>query len=84
MVRKGWGIVEKNQDKIYNLVMDMLTFSKERQPDLEPADLNDTVAEVCELMQARAAELRRRSSSASLAAELPGSRSTPKASTARC
>jgi signal transduction histidine kinase len=56
LVRKGWGIVEKNQDKVYNLVLDMLTFSKERQPTLQRADLNATVAEVCELMQARAAE----------------------------
>jgi two-component system, NtrC family, sensor kinase len=36
--------------------MDMLTFSKERQPVLESADLNETVADVCELMQARAEE----------------------------
>jgi signal transduction histidine kinase/pSer/pThr/pTyr-binding forkhead associated (FHA) protein len=57
LVRKGWGIVEKNQNKIYHLVMDMLTFSKERQPALETAQLNDTVAEVCELMQSRAAEV---------------------------
>src|SRR5205823_11591184 len=27
LVRKGWHVVEKNQNKIYNLVMDMLTFS---------------------------------------------------------
>jgi signal transduction histidine kinase/pSer/pThr/pTyr-binding forkhead associated (FHA) protein len=57
LVRKGWGIVEKNQQKIYHLVMDMLTFSKERQPVLQPADLNQTVADVCELLSARAAEL---------------------------
>jgi signal transduction histidine kinase/pSer/pThr/pTyr-binding forkhead associated (FHA) protein len=56
LVRKGWGIVEKNQNKIYHLVMDMLTFSKERQPALEAASLNETVAEVCELMQARSQE----------------------------
>lgn len=56
LVRKGWNIVEKNQDKIYNLVMDMLTFSKERQPVLEAADLNETVSEVYELMQVRAEE----------------------------
>ncbi|MEX0715320.1 MAG: ATP-binding protein [Planctomycetaceae bacterium] len=56
LVRKGWGIVEKNQNKIYNLVLDMLTFSKERQPVLAQADLDETVGEVCELMQARAAE----------------------------
>jgi signal transduction histidine kinase/pSer/pThr/pTyr-binding forkhead associated (FHA) protein len=56
LVRKGWHVVEKNQNKIYNLVMDMLTFSKERQPIHESASLNDTVADVVELMQSRAAE----------------------------
>jgi two-component system, NtrC family, sensor kinase len=57
-VRKGWAIVEKNQNKIYQLVMDMLAFSKERQPVMQAAALNQTVGEVCELMQARAAECR--------------------------
>jgi signal transduction histidine kinase/pSer/pThr/pTyr-binding forkhead associated (FHA) protein len=57
IVRRGWGIVEKNQAKIYNLVMDMLSFSKDREPALESADLNETVGEVVELMQARATEL---------------------------
>lgn len=56
LVRKGWNIVEKNQGRIYHLVMDMLTFSKERQPVLESADVNETVRDVCELMQARADE----------------------------
>jgi two-component system NtrC family sensor kinase len=57
-VQQGWGIVEKNQNKIYQLVMDMLTFSKERQPVMKVASLNQTVGEVCELMQARAADCR--------------------------
>ena len=56
LIRKGWNIVDKNQDKISNLVMDMLTFSKERQPERVPAQLNQVVVEVIELMQARAAE----------------------------
>jgi signal transduction histidine kinase len=56
LVRKGWDIVEKNQRRISSLVMDMLTFSKEREPDLTPGDLNSTIADVIELMQARAAE----------------------------
>lgn len=56
LVRKGWHIVEKNQNKIYHLVMDMLTFSKERQPVLRRASINDTVGEVVELMQSRAEE----------------------------
>jgi len=57
IVRRGWTIVEKNQAKIYNLVMDMLSFSKDREPALESAELNQTVADVVELMQARAGEL---------------------------
>ncbi|MBV8127537.1 MAG: FHA domain-containing protein [Planctomycetaceae bacterium] len=57
IVRRGWTIVEKNQTKIYNMVMDMLSFSKDREPALEPADLNETVGDVVELMQSRAEEL---------------------------
>ena len=56
IVRRGWTIVEKNQTKIYNLVMDMLSFSKDREPALEPTDLNEVVDEVVELMRSRAAE----------------------------
>ncbi len=57
LVRRGWGIVEKNQAKISSLVMDMLTFSKEREPDMSSAVLNQVVSDVVELMQSRADEL---------------------------
>ncbi len=57
-VRKGWRIVERNQERISNLVMDMLSFSKERQPEMSSGDLCETVDEVVELMQARAREIR--------------------------
>jgi signal transduction histidine kinase len=57
IVRRGWTIVEKNQAKIYNMVMDMLSFSKDREPALEPTDLNQTVDDVVELMQSRAEEV---------------------------
>ena len=56
VTRKGWDIVDRNQNRISALVMDMLTFSKEREPDLVPANINQVIAEVIELMQARAAE----------------------------
>lgn len=58
VVRKGWTIVERNQERISNLVLDMLTFSKEREPDMVPGCLNETVADVVELMQARARDAR--------------------------
>ncbi len=58
IIRRGWGIVEKNQAKIYDLVMDMLTFSKEREPSFQTGQLNSTVADVLELMLARSAEFK--------------------------
>jgi two-component system NtrC family sensor kinase len=56
MVGKGWEFVEKNQERISNLVMDMLTFSKDREPELVPSNLNQVVNDVVELMQSRAQE----------------------------
>jgi signal transduction histidine kinase len=56
-IRKGWSIVERNQERISSLVLDMLTFSKEREPDPRPSDLNHVIAEVVDLMASRAEEL---------------------------
>jgi two-component system NtrC family sensor kinase len=53
-IRRGWDIVEKNQEKISKLVLDMLTFSKEREPDLQPGDVNQVASDVIELMVSRA------------------------------
>jgi signal transduction histidine kinase len=55
-IQKGWRIVERNQDRIYRLVMDMLTYSKERNPVLAPGQLNTQAADVCDLMQKQADE----------------------------
>jgi signal transduction histidine kinase len=56
-LQQGWRMIEKNQEKIYNLVMDMLSFSKEREPSLEDADLNSLIREVLELTSGRAKEV---------------------------
>jgi signal transduction histidine kinase/pSer/pThr/pTyr-binding forkhead associated (FHA) protein len=56
LLRRGWNIVNKNQNKIYSLVMDMLTYSKDREPALETCQLNQVVSEVVELMEPRAAD----------------------------
>lgn len=53
-MQKGWKIVERNQERISGLVMDMLTFSKEREPEPVAAELNDVVEDVIQLMQPRA------------------------------
>lgn len=56
-IRKGWGIVERNQERISALVMDMLTFSKEREPEPRVGDLNELAKDVVELMQVHAGEI---------------------------
>ena len=56
VLRKGWDIVRRNQDKISSLVMDMLTFSKEREPDPLPTDLAALIDDIVETVQQRAAE----------------------------
>ena len=32
LIQRGWGIVDRNQGRIYDLVMDMLTYSTDRTP----------------------------------------------------
>jgi len=51
LIQQGWRIAEKNHSKIYDLVMDMLTYSKERVPAIENADINEIVRDVFELLE---------------------------------
>ncbi len=56
VLRKGWDIVTRNQNKISSLVMDMLSFSKEREPDPVPSDLVALISDIVETVQQRANE----------------------------
>lgn len=58
LIQQGWRVAEKNQAKIYDLVMDMLSYSKERVPAVESTDLNEVVSEIHELLSPRAKELK--------------------------
>lgn len=57
LIGQGWKITEKNQSRIYDLVMDMLSYSKEREPSLEETDLTAVANDVIELLEGRAKEL---------------------------
>lgn len=56
LLQQGWKIAEKSQARIYDLVMDMLSFSKDREPAAEPTNINEVVRDVIELVAARAKE----------------------------
>lgn len=57
LVQQGWRVAEKSQGKIYDLVMDMLSYSKERVPAVEPTNLNTVTKDIVELLLPRAQEL---------------------------
>ena len=56
MALDGWSVVERNQSRIYELVTDMLSFSRERVPQLKAASLNMVCGEVRDLSVLRAQE----------------------------
>ena len=56
IIRSGWALVRPNLERISQLTMNMLTFSKQRQPRIEPVPLDRIVNEVVSLVQARTAE----------------------------
>jgi two-component system, NtrC family, sensor kinase len=53
---KGWGIVDRNLNKIYNLTMNLLAYSKPREPRLEPMNLRVLINECLELVASAANE----------------------------
>jgi signal transduction histidine kinase/pSer/pThr/pTyr-binding forkhead associated (FHA) protein len=56
LIQQGWNIVEKNQKRISQLILDILTLSKEREPDYKLEDITETIADAVELLQFRARE----------------------------
>lgn len=49
-VSKGWGVVDRNLEKIYNLTLNLLAYSKEREPRLELVNPRKLVDECVELI----------------------------------
>ncbi len=50
-VSTGWQIVQRNLERTYRLATNMLTFSKEREPYIETALLNDIIGDVLPLVE---------------------------------
>ena len=55
-ITKGWRIAERNLQKIYNLTMNLLAFSKPREPRLEPINPRVLINDCVELIAAAANE----------------------------
>jgi PAS domain S-box-containing protein len=57
-VRKGWEMAERNVGRIRSMVLDILYYAKDREPDYEALSPNDIVNEVSDLISAKANSLK--------------------------
>jgi signal transduction histidine kinase len=48
---KGWDIVKRNNEFLKQLVLDMLSYSKEREPGSSVVDINETCESACRLFK---------------------------------
>jgi len=55
-VAKGWDIMKRNTQIMEDLVLDMLTYSRPRKPEIKPADINQVCSDIVALMKDKAAE----------------------------
>jgi len=53
-IRKGWDILSRNSSRLKDLVLDMLAYSKPREPMYQVVQGNSVVVDVVELLQERA------------------------------
>jgi len=53
-IKSGWTMMERNLARTTDLVLDLLAYSKEREPEPENCYPNEIVEEVCTLMDQRA------------------------------
>jgi two-component system, NtrC family, sensor kinase len=53
VIRGGWPIVSRNLERIYNLTMNMLAYSKQRKPELEMVNAPMLVNEIVGMMQSQ-------------------------------
>ncbi|WP_319407071.1 PAS domain S-box protein [uncultured Desulfosarcina sp.] len=49
-LRSGWEMIQRNITRTSDLVMDLLSYSKEREPEYETCNPNDIAGDVCELL----------------------------------
>ena len=56
LVQRGWRSVQKGNERITDLVMDMLSYSKEQAPEYAPTSVNMLLTTVVDLVKPKAAE----------------------------
>ena len=56
-VKQGWAISQRNVDRIKSMVLDILYYAKDREPDLEPIPCAEIIEEVLSIIEPKAKSL---------------------------
>ena len=57
VIRQAWPVLQRSNQKLSALIQDMLTYSKERQPEFSAGNLNMVITDAVALCRERAAKL---------------------------
>jgi len=52
-IDQGWEIASRNINRIRSMVMDILYYAKDREPEWEPVSIEENLHEICQLMRDR-------------------------------
>ncbi len=55
-LKTGWKMVQRNIERTSELVLDLLSYSKEREPEFQICSPNEIAADVCDLLRETATE----------------------------
>jgi PAS domain S-box-containing protein len=55
-LKTGWQMIQRNIGRVSGLVLDLLTYSKEREPEFSRCLPNDIANDVCDLLESKAKE----------------------------
>lgn len=55
-VNRGWEMVQRNMSRIRSMVLDILYYAKDREPDWETISAVEAIEEVCGIMESKATE----------------------------
>ncbi len=53
-IQKGWPLIRRSADRMEDLVLNLVTFSREREPERTPTDVNALVKEVTDTLKSHA------------------------------
>ena len=56
-VEQGWSMVKRNVDRVRGMVLDILYYAKDREPQWAPVDALDLAGELAEMMESKGREL---------------------------